>query len=49
MERIERLSLTDNGLDDDPVLSYTLEQLRHHKVAQVVITNPTPEGIERWI
>jgi hypothetical protein len=29
----EHLSLTDDGLDDDPVLSYTLEQLRHHEAA----------------
>jgi hypothetical protein len=33
MEGMEHLSLTEDGLDDDPVLSYSSAQLCHHKVA----------------
>jgi hypothetical protein len=47
MEGFERHSLTDGGLLDDPVLSYTLEQLRHHEVAQALQANMPLEGVER--
>jgi hypothetical protein len=33
MERMEHLSLTDDGLDDDPMLSYSLAPLCHHEAA----------------
>jgi hypothetical protein len=49
MEGIERLSLTNNGLVDDAVLSYTPEQLFHHEAAQALLTHPPLEGTERWI
>jgi hypothetical protein len=32
MDGMEQLSLTDNGLDDELVLSYMQAQLRHHEV-----------------
>jgi hypothetical protein len=40
MEGMEQLSLTTNGLDDDPVLSYSLAQLQHHEVAQALVAKP---------
>jgi hypothetical protein len=49
MEGIECLSLADDGLDDDPMLSYTPTQLRHHEVTQALLTNPPREGTERQI
>jgi hypothetical protein len=33
MEGMEHLSLTKDGLDDDPMFSYTQAQLCHHEVA----------------
>jgi hypothetical protein len=33
MEGFECLSLAGDDLDDDPVLSYTMEQLRHREVS----------------
>jgi hypothetical protein len=42
MEGIEHLSLTNDGLDDDPMLSYTSAQLRHHKAVQALLAIPPP-------
>jgi hypothetical protein len=39
MEGFERLSLADDGLIKDPMLSYASEQLRHHEAAQTLFTN----------
>jgi hypothetical protein len=44
MEGNEIFLLTDDGLDDDLMLSYMLKQLRHHEVAQALLTNPPPKG-----
>jgi hypothetical protein len=49
MEGFECLSLTDDGLDDNPVLSYMLEQLQHHEAAQNLLINSPLEGAERQI
>jgi hypothetical protein len=49
MEGMEHLLLTKDGLSDDPVFSYSLTQLRHHEEAKALLTNPPPEGAERWI
>jgi hypothetical protein len=49
MEGMECLSLTEDDLDDDPVLSYTSAQLCHHEAAQVHLTNLPPTGAERLI
>jgi hypothetical protein len=49
MEGMEHLSLIEDGLVDDPVLSYSLAQLHHHEVAQVLLGNLSPEGAKRWI
>jgi hypothetical protein len=43
--RMEHLSLADDGLDNDPVFSYTPTQLSHYEVAQGLLTNPLPEGM----
>jgi hypothetical protein len=40
MEVIEHLSLTCDGLDDDPVLSYMPKQLYHHVVTHELLANP---------
>jgi hypothetical protein len=42
MEGFERLSPADDDLVEDLLLSYTLEQLRHHVLAQVLFANPPP-------
>jgi hypothetical protein len=47
MEEFEHLLLATDGLVEDPALSYMPEQLHHHVAAQVLFTNPPPEGIER--
>jgi hypothetical protein len=49
MEGMECLSLTEDGLDDDPVFSYTLSQLCHHEVAQTFLGNPPSDDNERQI
>jgi hypothetical protein len=49
MEGMKQLSLTNNGLDNNPVLSYSLAQLCHHKVSQGLLANLPPEGGERQI
>jgi hypothetical protein len=49
MEGMERLSLTEDNLNDDPVLSYTLAQLRHDEVTQALLANPPSEGVDRSI
>jgi hypothetical protein len=49
MEGIELLLLTNDDLNDDPVLSNMSEQLRHHKVAQALLTNPPLEATEEQI
>jgi hypothetical protein len=49
IEGFECLSLTDDGFGNDPGLSYTSEQLRHHEAAQALLTNPPLEGAERQI
>jgi hypothetical protein len=49
MDGMECLSLTEDGLDNDPVLSYTPAQLHHHEAAQVLLANPPPEGTKRQI
>jgi hypothetical protein len=46
MEGIKRLSLVNDGLNIDPVSSYTMTQLRHHVAAQALLTNPSPENAE---
>jgi hypothetical protein len=45
MEGNEIFLLTDDGLDDDLMLSYMLKQLRHHEVAQALLTNP-PQRVQ---
>jgi hypothetical protein len=40
MEGIECLSLSEDGLDINPVLSYISAQLHHHEVIQMLLTNP---------
>jgi hypothetical protein len=47
MEGFEHHLLADAGFIEDLVLSYMLEQLRHHVVAQALFANPLPEGVER--
>jgi hypothetical protein len=49
MEGMEHLSLTDGGLDDDPMLSYTPAQLCRHEAAQALLANPPLEGAEERI
>jgi hypothetical protein len=49
MDGMEQLSLTDNGLDDELVLSYMQAQLRHHEVVQVLLANSPPDGAEGQI
>jgi hypothetical protein len=49
MEGIECLSLTDDGFNVDPVLSYMPEQLYHHEVVPALLANPLTEDIERQI
>jgi hypothetical protein len=49
MEGMECLSLTEDDLDDDPMLSYTSPQLHHHETAEALLVNPPPEGAERQI
>jgi hypothetical protein len=41
------LSFTADSLIEDPTLSYMPEQLRHLVVAQTVLANLPPEGVER--
>jgi hypothetical protein len=45
MEGLECLSLTDDGLNEDPALPYTPQQLCHHVAARVLFAIPPPEGI----
>jgi hypothetical protein len=49
MEGMECLSLTEDDLDDDPVLSYTSTQLYHHEAARVHLMNLPPTGAKRLI
>jgi hypothetical protein len=49
MEGMEHILLIDGSLDDDPVLSYTLGQLRHHEVTQVLLANLPPKVVEERI
>jgi hypothetical protein len=49
MEGMEHLSLSEDGLDNNPMLSYTSDQLRHHEAGQMLLANPSPEGVERQI
>jgi hypothetical protein len=49
MEGIERLSLTDDILDDDPVLTYTPEQLHHHEAIEMLLTIRPLEGVVEQI
>jgi hypothetical protein len=46
MEGMEHLLLNDDGLDDDPVLSYTLAQFYHHEAAQTFLVTPSPLDIK---
>jgi hypothetical protein len=47
MEGFEHLTLTDDALIKDPVMSYTPEKLCHHVVAQTLFANPPSKGAER--
>jgi hypothetical protein len=47
MEGMEHLSLTKDGLDDDPMFSYTQAQLYHHEVAQALLANQPPPRVLR--
>jgi hypothetical protein len=49
MEGIERLSLTDDILDDDPVLTYTPEQLHRHEATEMLLTIRPLEGVVEQI